>query len=86
MKIEYLRAFLKQYKKLPSEVKALAEKKEILFRKNPFDPMLETHYLSGPLSDYLTFSINRRYRVVFTFVNKNLVWFHRIGTHKVHNR
>ena len=35
--------------------------------------------------DYLAF-YKQKVSSRFTFVNKNLVWFHRIGTHKVHNQ
>lgn len=53
MEILYLPKFARQYKKLPSLVKEHAEKKEKIFRKNPFDPRLKTHKLTGPLEGFL---------------------------------
>lgn len=41
MEIIYSPAFARDYKKLPEGVKRLAEKQELLFRKDPFDPKLK---------------------------------------------
>lgn len=68
------------------EVKALAERKEKLFRANPFNPILDTHRLHGRLRDFWAFSINSRYRIVFEFESKNLVYFLLIGDHSIYER
>ena len=47
MEIRYSSKFKRQYKKLSKEVKVHAEKREVLFRKNPFDSRLKTHKLHG---------------------------------------
>jgi len=52
MKIYYSSKFAKEYRKLPLKIKLLAEKKEIVFRKDPFDPNLKTHKLTGKLKMY----------------------------------
>jgi len=82
MKIIYSPTFKKKYKKLSPEIKLLAEKKEIIFRKDPFDKSLETHKLHGQFKDSWAFSINREYRIVFDFYTKNVVWFNTVGTHE----
>lgn len=84
MRIVYLKRFLKDYSKLPEEIKKQAEKKEALFRKNLFEPILDTHRLHGALSEFYGFSINNKYRIVFSFIQDNLVQFHRVGTHDVY--
>ena len=84
MKIYYSSKFLKEYKKLPREVKLLAEKQEKLFRENPFDPRLKTHHLAGKLKNFLAFSIDYKHRIIFEFASKDIVWFHSVGTHDIY--
>ncbi|PJC81599.1 type II toxin-antitoxin system mRNA interferase toxin, RelE/StbE family [Candidatus Roizmanbacteria bacterium CG_4_8_14_3_um_filter_36_10] len=84
MIIYYSSKFAKEYKRLPLSIKKLAEKKEKMFRKDPYNPSLKTHQLSGKLNSYLSFSINYQYRIIFEFVNTKEVWFHSIGTHQIY--
>lgn len=85
MKIYHSRKFAKRYKKLPNEIKLLAEKREEVFRKDPFDPRLKTHKLKGELSDYYSFSISCHFRIVFHFEKKDII-FDTVGTHEVYSR
>ena len=84
MKIYYSSKFAREYKRLPKRVKLLAEKKEVVFRKDPFDPRLKTHKLSGKLKIYYSFSIDFQYRIIFEFAKKDVVWFHSVGTHEIY--
>ena len=84
MKIIYSTKFAKEYKRLPLKVKKLAEKKEIIFRKDPFEPSLKTHKLTGKLKEYYSFSIDYQYRIIFEFAKKDVIWFHLVGTHEVY--
>lgn len=84
MKIYYSSKFEKEYKKLPKKVKLTAEKKEKLFRQDPFCPSLKVHRLTGKLKDYWAFSIDYQYRIIFEFANKDIVWFHSVGTHEIY--
>lgn len=84
MKIYYSAKFAKEYKKLPKKIKLLAEKKEAVFRKNPFEARLKTHRLTGKLKQFWAFSINYQYRIIVEFVNQNTVWFHAVGTHQIY--
>lgn len=85
MKIYYSTKFAKEYKKLPKKIKLAAEKKEKLFRENPYYPQLKTHKLTGKLKDYWSFSIDYQYRIIFEFADKNIIWFHSIGTHGIYD-
>ena len=85
MRIYYLPKFARQYKKLPEEVQGAAEKKEKLFRKNPFDPRLKTHKLTGTLSEFWAFSVTHSYRIIFDFVDGDVVYFYQIGTHDIYS-
>ena len=86
MKILYLSKFEKQYKALSAKVKNLAEEREKIFRKNPFDSRLKTHKLHGKLSSFLAFSINYEYRIIFDFLDKkkNIVRFYSVGRHDIY--
>lgn len=86
LKIEYSPKFARIYKKLSKQVKYKAEEKEKLFCKNPFSPKLKTHKLTGRLKEYWAFSIDYQYRIIFSFVSKNKVRFHAIGSHSIYNR
>ena len=67
-------------------MKREAEEAEKLFRKNPFDPKLDTHKLHGRLSMFWSFSINREYRIVFEFGDRDVVYFHIVGKHEIYER
>lgn len=91
MQIVYSPKFAKEYKHLPMEIKLQAERKEKLFRKNPFDPRLRTHKLSGKLRDFWSFSIDYHYRIIFSAESGSasggeftIVHFHSVGDHDVY--
>lgn len=86
MKIVYGSKFAREYKKLPSSIKDIAEEQEIIFRKDPFDPKLKTHKLKGKLSGFLSFYIGYKYRIIFEFSkDKNTVYFHSVGDHSIYD-
>jgi len=84
MKILYSSKFAREYRKLPLKIKKIAEEKEKIFRKNPFDPRLKTHKLKGSLKDFFSFSIDQKYRIIFEFIGPNTVWFHSVGEHSIY--
>ena len=65
-------------------IKELAEEKESIFRKDPFDYRLKTHRLKGGLGELYSFSINNKYRILFEFIGKEHVYFHTIGNHDIY--
>jgi len=86
MNIYYSPKFAKEYKRLSSQTKKLAEKREKIFRINPFHPSLKTHKLTGHLEGFWSFSINYKNRIVFEFVDANTVHFHSVGTHQIYKQ
>jgi len=85
MQIIYTSQFYRGYKKLPDEVKILAESKEKIFRKDPSNPVLKTHKLHGQFNGFWSFSINSKYRVIFEFGEKSKIYFHAVGDHSVYD-
>ncbi|HCC06039.1 TPA: type II toxin-antitoxin system mRNA interferase toxin, RelE/StbE family [Candidatus Nomurabacteria bacterium] len=84
MEIFYSPSFARSYKKLPDIIKDKAEKREKIFRKDWKDARLKTHKLNGKFSEFLAFSIDNSYRIIFDFdENKNVI-FHGIGDHDIY--
>lgn len=85
MQIIYSSKFAREYKKIPDDIKDMAEKQELIFRRNAFDPRLKTHKLKGGLQGFLSFSIGYKYRIIFEFgENKDMVYFHSVGDHDIY--
>ena len=85
MRVLYHPKFVREYKKLPNNIKDQAEEKEKIFRDNPFDPRLKIHKLKGPLSGFWVFSINHKYRIIFDFADINTVHFYSVGDHDIYD-
>lgn len=84
MTVRYTSTFAKHYKKLPAKIKQQARKREKIFRRNPANPMLKTHALTGKLKGYYSFSIIHQYRIMFIFEPDGSVTFIDLGTHSIY--
>ncbi|PWB38617.1 MAG: type II toxin-antitoxin system mRNA interferase toxin, RelE/StbE family [Parcubacteria group bacterium] len=85
MEIIYSSKFAREYRRLPKDVKALAETQEAIFRKDPYDPRLKTHKLKGKFDGFLSFSIGYKYRIIFEFAKgRKTVYFHIVGDHDIY--
>lgn len=84
MEINYFPKFSRQYKKLAPEIRREAEVKSEIFSQNPFDPRLKTHKLHGPLGDFYAFSVDKKYRIIFDFLENGEVGFYAIGDHDIY--
>lgn len=81
----YSSKFVREYKKLPDNIKDIAEEQEEIFRQNPFDPKLKTHKLKGRLIGFLSFSVGSKYRIIFEITkNKKTAYFHAVGDHGIY--
>lgn len=86
MEILYTPTFEKTYRKSERATKELAKKQEQIFRANPFDKRLKTHKLQGRLKEFWSFSVTHSVRIVFEFVDSDIVVFHDIGNHDIYNK
>lgn len=84
MEIEYSLHFKRAYGKLDVEIQEKAEVREMIFRKDPFDPRLKTHKLGGKLKGFHSFSIDQKYRIVFKLVSRQKAVFLDVGDHDVY--
>ena len=85
MRIVYSRKFAREYRALPLRIQTMAERRETIFTKNPFDRWLKTHKLSGRLRGCWSFSIDQKYRIIFEFVSEKIIWFHAVGDHSIYS-
>lgn len=84
MIIDYSPEFKRLFKKLPIAIKKEAVEREKIFRLNIFSKNLKTHKLSGKLKGRYAFSISYTHRIVFSYINKEYVIFHSIGSHNIY--
>jgi mRNA-degrading endonuclease RelE of RelBE toxin-antitoxin system len=73
--------FQKRYRELPKIIQRKAEKQEKIFRQNPFHPSLHTEKLEPKGKEVWSFRIDKRYRIIFRFINGNKVRFLTVGPH-----
>lgn len=83
-KIYYTTHFAKKAAKLSRNLTKEVNKREQLFRTNPFHPTLKTHKLKGKLKNCYSFSITYSDRILFEFVADDEVLFYDIGGHEIY--
>jgi len=76
--------YKKSFRKLPPRIQKESISKIYIFRKNPFDPRLKTHSLSGKEKECLAFWVMYRYRIKFIFLSDKRILFLDIGTHEIY--
>lgn len=84
IKISFDNSFKRAFKKCIKGNKTLEKKfrdKLEQFQKNPFEPSLKTHKLSGKLKDLWSFTIEYDIRIIFYFTDNNDAVFIGIGSH-----
>jgi mRNA-degrading endonuclease YafQ of YafQ-DinJ toxin-antitoxin module len=84
IEIIYAPSFLKQFNKLESRLQDELEEKILLFIESPKHTSLHVHKLHGELKGKLSFSINYKYRVIFSWASRTSAEFLAIGNHDVY--
>ncbi len=84
MEVYYYASFLRQVKKLPKSIRAVAIERTKLFIKNPHDPSLKLHKLHGQLKGHFAFWVDFRIRIILE-IKSERAYFHAIGDHGVYN-
>ena len=82
-RIHYTSDFRKAYRRLPKRIQDAADRKDALFRTNPFLPVLRTHKLHGRLEGLWAFWVVFEYRILFEFINGGAI-FYDVGTHDIY--
>ncbi|MFH0854635.1 MAG: type II toxin-antitoxin system RelE/ParE family toxin [bacterium] len=73
--------FQKRYMGLPLSIQKKAEKQEKIFQLNPFHPSLHTEKLEPRSRQVWSIRIDRKYRIIFRFVDGNQALFLTVGEH-----
>mgnify|MGYP001590757849 CR=1 FL=1 len=82
IRIIYGDSFIRSARKLPSHIKQkLADLLSIL-SQNPFHKFLHTKYLVGELTGFFSFRVTRDWRVVFQFVEPEIIKLVKIAHRK----
>lgn len=84
IEVEYAPAFLKQLKKLPTELQDEARGKIALFAHRSNHRHLKVHKLKGRLASKWSFSVNYSYRIVFSWLPNGVAGLLAIGDHDVY--
>lgn len=73
--------FEKDFAKLPKGIKSKAVSTLQKFVKNPNDPTLQNHELTGRLKSHYSINVTGDIRAVYVFVETDIVQFVAIGSH-----
>ena len=84
MLISYKPSFVREFKKLPTELQEEAVERIDLFRNVQNHKKLKVHKLKGRLKDFHSFSVTYSHRIVFSYESKEEVVFIAIGDHSVY--
>ena len=84
MTIGYKPSFVREFKKLTTDLQADALDKIELFKDSSNHKRLKVHKLKRKLDNYHSFSVTYSHRIVFSYTAKNKVVFLAIGDHSVY--
>ena len=79
--IGYSKKFLKTFRRLERDLQDEILEKIELLKDTKNHNKLRVHKLSGKLKSVMSFSVNYRVRITFTYVHKNTIALHTVGTH-----
>ncbi len=81
MEVELSSNFLKHARRLSAQEKHKLSERTEWFRRDPHDPRLKTHALTGKLKGLFSFSVTYGKRVTYLLVNKTTALFTDVGSH-----
>lgn len=84
MRINLTREFAKQYRKTDHKIRKAVDKRLELFLKNPLNPILNNHSLSGNFQGYRSINITGDWRAIYSEIkegDQTLIVFKSLGTH-----
>ncbi|PJA47708.1 type II toxin-antitoxin system mRNA interferase toxin, RelE/StbE family [Candidatus Uhrbacteria bacterium CG_4_9_14_3_um_filter_36_7] len=83
-KIIYSTQFVKELRKLPKEIIAVAIQKEDIFKDNPLHQSLRLHELHGKFKGIWSISFTSAYRIIFERMKNGDILFISIGKHDIY--
>ena len=84
MEIWYKPSFVRRFQKLEKALQDEAFEKIELFKDIKNHKQLNVHKLAGRLSGRYSFSVNYKYRIVFSYVSSQIAEFADIGDQDIY--
>ncbi len=81
MVIEISRKFTKQYNKAPLAIRLSFQNRLLVFKQEPFTPILQNHRLKGKWQDHRSINVTGDWRAIFYHIDEQHIVFRAIGTH-----
>jgi addiction module RelE/StbE family toxin len=85
MQVRFSREFRKSYLKTDKKIRLNIDKRIKIFLKNPFDPQLNNHALTGKYSGRRSINITGDWRAIYTLDaekgDRPIAIFEALGTH-----
>lgn len=85
MKIRFAKEFTKQYRRIDNKIQNAIDIRLQIFSKNPFDPILNNHHLTGSYKGYRSINITGDWRVIYSQSEDDNgeieIIFKTLGTH-----
>lgn len=86
MKITETSEFRKSFDSLDKKIREKVKKQFVLFLGNIFHPSLNTEKLQPKSSGLWSFRIDKNFRVIFTFVDKDTILVLGVGSHDIYRK
>lgn len=84
--IVYDTSFVRQYKKLPEDLKKEVKEKIELLKHKKHHESLRVHKLKGRLAKFYSFSVTYSHRIIFEFIEKDtMIFIIKFGSHDIYN-
>ncbi len=85
MNVGFTPVFVRQFRRLEARLQEEAYEKIELFKDRSNHRLLKVHKLKGKLQGRYGFSVNYRFRIIFTLVSKTEAVLLAIGDHEVYD-
>lgn len=72
---------MKQYRKLPKTRREKCDVRLLIFERNPFDPILRNHALTGKYFGYRSIDVTGSLRAIYRLLDRNTAYFIAVDTH-----
>lgn len=72
-------------KRIDADLLPVVDERSRIFRGNCFEKILKTHKLHGKFKGHWAFSITSKFRVMFVFLEPNIVLFEDVGDHSIYD-
>ncbi len=84
LSIVYKPSFIKTFDRLEKSLQQEVLEKIELFRDIKNHQQLKVHKLHGELKDRFSFSVNYKFRIVFSYISKNEIRLLTLGDHDIY--